>query len=90
MQALNAQIETKNEESKQKNDEVLKLQSRVSWSVPAIKHAKPESHEGEWIYPENPSDFGFWKESCYIKVHNIKEAEVPQPVEEAKPSERRT
>ncbi len=57
--------------------------------MPAIKHAKPESHEGEWIYPENPSDFGFWKERCYIRVQNIREIEAPVSLEEAKPIDKR-
>jgi hypothetical protein len=68
----------------------MKLQSRVSWSVPAVKHAKPESFEGDWEYPENPSDFAFWKEKCYIKVQNFREAEGVAPVEEAKPLDKRT
>ncbi len=66
--AANMQIEAKNEVSKQTNDETIKLQSRVSWSVPAVKHAKPESYEGDWEYPVDPSDYAFWKEKCYIKV----------------------
>ena len=54
----------------------------MSWSVPETKHAKPESHEGEWIYPENPNDYGFWNEKCYIKVLNVKEAEVVSPTDD--------
>lgn len=90
VQAQNAQIEAKNEESKQRNDEVLKLQAKVSWSVPALKHAKPATVEGEWMYPENPSDFGFWKENCYIKVLNYKEEPVQVPADDQKPLAART
>jgi len=25
------------------------------------------------MYPENPNDFGFWQEKCYVKVLNYKE-----------------
>ena len=57
-----------------------------------MKHAKPEGHEGDWHYPEDPSNFKFWEEKAYLRVQNYREAEGTQaPVEEsAKPVDKRT
>ena len=55
-----------------------------------MKHAKPATVEGEWMYPENPSDFGFWKENCYVKVQNYKEEPVQVPADDKTPLGART
>lgn len=71
-QAVIDQVNADNEQIRAHNDTINKLKAKISLQVPREKFAKPEDAE-EWAYPEDPSDFSFWKEKCYVKVQNFKD-----------------
>lgn len=56
--------------------------------VPKTKYAKPDDVEA-WHYPEDPSDYQFWAEKCYIRVQNYKDPEGTVTVEETKPLDKK-
>lgn len=78
-----------NEQIKAHNDAVNKLKAKISLQVPKDQFARPEDFEGEWHYPEDPSDYGFWNEKAFMRVQNYKDAEGTTPVEEAKPLDKK-
>ena len=43
--------------------------------VPRYVNAKPAEHDGVWHYPEDPSDYKFWAEKCFVRVKNCRDAE---------------
>lgn len=57
--------------------------------MPRTKHQKPEDAE-EWPYPEDPSDFSFWREKCYIRVQNFKDESGQIQNEEVKNEKKMT
>jgi len=77
-----------NESIKTSNDSINKLKNKISLSVPKTKYAKPEDAE-TWHYPDDPNDYSFWDEKCYVRVQNYKEPEGTAPVEEAKPLDKK-
>lgn len=66
------------------------MKSKISLQVPKEKYAKPEDVD-EWHYPEDPEDYTFWGEKCYMRVQNYKEPEGSAPVEDlnAKPLDKK-
>ena len=77
-----------NEQIKAHNAVVSNLKAKISLQVPKEKYAKPEDAE-EWHYPEDPSDFGYWNEKCYMRVQNYKAADTDSPVEPEKPLDKK-
>ena len=77
-----------NEQIKAHNEAVNKLKAKISLQVPKDKYAKPVDVE-DWHYPENPEDYSFWNEKCYIRVQNYKAADTEAPVEPEKPLDKK-
>jgi hypothetical protein len=66
-QTLADAVIAENEQIKVQNEAINKLKNKISLCVPKTKYAKPDEVEA-WHYPEDPSDYLFWSEKCYIRV----------------------
>lgn len=77
-----------NEQVKAHNAAVNNLKAKISLQVPRETLAKPADAE-EWHYPEDPSDYTYWSEKCYIRVQNYKAADSEAPVEPEKPLDKK-
>lgn len=86
-QAVVDQTNIDNEAVRVYNEGINKLKSKISLQVPNTKYAKPDDAE-TWHYPDNFDDYAFWKEKCYIRVSNYKDAEGAI-VEDSKPLDKK-
>ena len=93
---MKAAIDAENEAIRAKNDALKKLKAKIGLKCVAFVSEVPAAQEPEVeeqgiqttqeevpvkARPDDPNDWGFWKEKCYVRVNQIRE-NLPPPAEE--------